>query len=389
MWRWLQRLRPYREITDEEFRTQRDRVLQRAPVPAFWLFGKTGSGKTSLVKFLTGAERAEIGNGFQPQTARSEQYEFPAPDSPLLRFIDTRGLGESRYDPAEDIRKLAATTQLMLVTVRVLDHALSDVVAPLREIRAAVPQRPVVLVLTCLHEAYPGAQHPQPDPFAGGLLPDSIPADLRRSIAAQQERFDGLVDRIVPVDLTRPEEGFAEPNFGGDRLQAALLVLLPAAYRQTLLTLDESLRSLKELNERRAMPYIISHSTLAATAGAVPVPWVDIPAVAAIQSHLVCRLAAIYGQQVRARMVLKMAGPIGGRMLVRLAVRGALKFVPFVGLAANAALAYAYTYGLGKACCWYFGQVCQGNAPSEAELQRVWESQLLQAAQLWRKEPRP
>jgi uncharacterized protein (DUF697 family) len=88
-------------------------------------------------------------------------------------------------------------------------------------------------------------------------------------------------------------------------------------------------------------------------------------------------------------MVLKMAGPIGGRMLVRLAVRGALKFVPFVGLAANAALAYAYTYGLGKACCWYFGQVCQGNAPSEAELQRVWESQLLQAAQLWRKEPRP
>src|SRR5512137_2976282 len=102
MFGWLKRLRPYREITDEEFRAQRDRILRRAPVPVIWLFGKTGSGKTSLVKYLTGAERAEIGCGYKPQTQRSEHFDFPSADSPLVRFIDTRGLGESRYDPAED-----------------------------------------------------------------------------------------------------------------------------------------------------------------------------------------------------------------------------------------------------------------------------------------------
>jgi uncharacterized protein (DUF697 family) len=208
---------------------------------------------------------------------------------------------------------------------------------------------------------------------------------LRRSIAAQQERFAGLVDTIVPLDLTRPEDGFDEPEFGGDRLQAALLAMLPAAYRQTLLTLHDSTKPLKNLNDRRALPHVIGHSMLAASAAAVPLPWVDIPIVAAIQSHLVYRLAGIYGQHLDVRTLLEMAAPIGGRLLARQAVRETLKFIPFVGVAANAALAYAYTYGLGKACSWYFGQVRQGNAPSAQDLEQVWREQLTQAAEAWKK----
>jgi len=123
---------------------------------------------------------------------------------------------------------------------------------------------------------------------------------------------------------------------------------------------------------------------LAATAAAVPLPWLDIPVVAAIQSHLMYRLASVYGQQWNVRALLEMAGPIGGRLLARQAVRSTLKFIPFVGAAANAALAYGYTYGLGKACGWYFGQVRQGNAPSAQELERVWRDQLTQAAQMWK-----
>ena len=55
-------------IPKEDFESERQRILHRAPVPVFWLFGKTGSGKTSIIKFLTGAQSAEIGNGFAPQT---------------------------------------------------------------------------------------------------------------------------------------------------------------------------------------------------------------------------------------------------------------------------------------------------------------------------------
>jgi len=385
MFRKLKRWLPFCSLSDEDYRRERDRLLDRAPVPVFWLFGKTGSGKTSIVKYLTGAERAEIGGGFRPQTQCSQQYDFPSADAPLVRFLDTRGLGETRYDPAEDIQQFASSAHVVIVTVRALDHALAEIVEPLRAIRKAAPMRPALLALTCLHEAYPGRQHPQPDPFGSTLLPDQLPPDLRRSIAVQQERFAGLADTIVPLDLTQAEDGFDEPEFGGPRLTAALLAMLPAAYRQSLLALHEAMKSLKDLNDRRALPYVIGHSMLAASAAAVPLPWVDIPVVAAIQTHLVYRLAGIYGQHLDRRMLLEMAGPVGGRLLARQLVRETLKFIPFLGVAANSALAYAYTHGLGKACCWYFGQVRQGNAPSAQDLEQVWHDQLTQAAQAWKK----
>jgi uncharacterized protein (DUF697 family) len=180
-------------------------------------------------------------------------------------------------------------------------------------------------------------------------------------------------------------EEFAEPNFGGDRLKAALVDLLPAAYRQTILNLDEAMRPLRDLKERQAMPYILSYSTLAATAAAVPVPWIDIPVVMALQSHMVSKLAKIYGQSLDHKLVAPLAGAMSGRLLARLTVRSTFKLVPIIGAAANAALAFAYMWASGRAWCWYFGELRAGNAPSEAEVQRIWHGQLSSAAELWKR----
>lgn len=373
-------------MSDEEFRREQRRILERAPVPLLWLLGKTGSGKSSIVRFLTGADQAEIGSGFRPQTRTSKLYDFPDAESPLVRFLDTRGLGEIDYDPAEDLQQFDQRANVIVVTVRVMDQALAEVVEPLRRIRSARPERPVLLVLTCLHEAYPQQQHPVDDPFRDQAIPETLSEQLRRSLQRQHQRFAGLVDRVVPIDLTPPEEGFVDPDFGGDRLRATLLELLPVAYRQTLLALEDSVQSLHQLHERRAIPYVISYSAMAATAAAVPLPWVDIPVVTALQAHLVYRLAHVYQQPVGAKTFLEMAAPIGGRLLVRQAVRGVLKFVPWVGMAANATLAYAYTYGLGKACCWYFGRVRSGDAPTADELQEIWQSELTRAARYWKQQ---
>src|SRR5690606_17039402 len=123
------------------------------------------------------------------------------------------------------------------------------------------PKRPVLLVLSCLHEAYPRQQHPQPDLFESSAVdqtwPETLPPRMRQQLDAQRERFEGLVDRIVPLDITKPEEGFIPPDFGGARLKQALIELLPAAYRQSLLSLDTMLQPLRDLNERRALPYVL------------------------------------------------------------------------------------------------------------------------------------
>lgn len=382
-------------MTEQSYQEQSEKLVARAPIPVFWLFGKTGSGKTSIVRFLTGAERAEIGNGFAPQTRHSQQYDFPADAPPVLRFLDTRGLGESRYDPAEDIERFNEQAQMVIVVVRAMDHALEPIVEPLKAIRRAKPERPVLLALTTLHEAYPQRQHPTVDPFdaEGRLLKEPanaedapLPDELRRSLDKQRERFAGLVDRIVPIDFTQPEDGFEQTDFGGERLHAALMQLLPAAYRQTMIELQQAVGSERDELDRRAMTYVVGYSTLAATAAAVPIPWVDIPVVMGIQSHLIYRLGVIYGEPMNASLAAQTFSAIGGRLLTKMLLRESLKIIPYIGMAANAALAYAYTFGLGKAVCWYLRQTQKGRRPTDAEVERVWQEQIQAAAAHWRRQ---
>src|SRR5215207_6810651 len=92
-----------------------EELRHRTPVPVFWLYGKTQSGKTSLIKFLTGADDAEIGQGFRPCTSHSREYQFPTPDAPLLTFLDTRGVDEPGYDATEDIAAFDPTAHVIIV----------------------------------------------------------------------------------------------------------------------------------------------------------------------------------------------------------------------------------------------------------------------------------
>jgi uncharacterized protein (DUF697 family) len=401
-------------LTDEQFEAERFELLKKIPIPVFWLFGKTGSGKSSIIRVITGSSQAEIGNGFQPQTRTSFRYDFPSSSQTLLRFLDTRGLGEAGYNPREDIDSFDAATHVVIVVVRVMDHALAEVIEPLREIRAARPTRPIVLALTCLHEAYPFEQHPDPDPFdaevaangsnselhgseansvdqnadhpSANVSPSrlAIHPELRRTLREQEIRFAGLVDRIVPIDLTRPEEGFHHPDYGGRRLEETLIELLPSAYRQALIHLDDVRESLRDLSEKQAMPTILTYSSLAATSAVSPLPWVDIPVVMALQTRLVYLLADLYDQKMNAALLAKMAGAVGGRLAVRFAIKAPLKLIPFVGQTANAAMAFAYTFSLGKACCWYFGQMQNGHVPSADDLNKVWGEHMQHAMATWK-----
>src|SRR5438552_12111982 len=90
---------------DEALHHTMDRLRAKAPVPVLWLFGKTQSGKTSIIKYLTGADQAEIGTGFRPCTRFSSRYLFPTEEAPLLSFLDTRGLDEPGYHGTEDLAR--------------------------------------------------------------------------------------------------------------------------------------------------------------------------------------------------------------------------------------------------------------------------------------------
>jgi uncharacterized protein (DUF697 family) len=164
-----------------------------------------------------------------------------------------------------------------------------------------------------------------------------------------------------------------------------LIESLPAAHRQTLITLDRATRELQDLYARHALPHIVAYSSMAATAGAIPIPWVDLFIIPGIQTRMIYHLAEYYGQPLSATRFLELASTLGMGMLVRQAVREVVKFVPFVGSVVGAALAGAATFALGKAFCFYYSAVHQGHVPRPEDLRRYYQEQLALAEQLWRK----
>jgi uncharacterized protein (DUF697 family) len=272
----------------------------------------------------------------------------------------------------------------------VLDHAQETVLGPLRTIRKAQAQ-PVVLVLTCLHEAYPQQQHPLPYPFekdAPLATSPALPEDLLRSMAEQRRRFEGLVDHCVAVDLTPRVEGFTDPDYGGPHLRQVLADLLPTAYRQTLLNLAEAQHDLQDLAAHQALPHILAYSSLAATAGALPVPLVDLLLLSTIQSRMVYDLARVYGQPMTRQRFAEIASTLGVGMLLRQGAREMIKLIPFlgpvVGSVAGGAMAGAATFALGKAFCYYYQAVHQGHVPQAHDLRRYYREQLALAQQAWK-----
>jgi predicted GTPase len=326
-----------KDESEATLKAKLEELRQRTPTPVIWLFGKTQSGKTSIVRFLTGADDAEIGQGFRPTTRYSREYHFPTADTPLLSFLDTRGLGEPGYDAAEDIAQFDQKAHVVLVTIKVMDHAQAEVIEQLRKIHAARPDRPIVLVPTCLHEADPQAQHVQPYPFAKPVLDAPLPENLVRSLEEQKRRFAGLYTHCVPIDLTRPEEGYTDPNYGGEYLKQVLIEVLPEAYRQTLVTLDAATGELRDLYERRATPHILSYAMLATSAGAFPIPGVDVVVLPAIQLRMINYLATLYGRPMTAQGFMELAASLGLGMLTRQLARSMMKFIPGVGSVVAAA----------------------------------------------------
>lgn len=337
----------------------------RARAPVVWLLGKVQSGKTSIIRAITGSTTAEIGDGFRPCTRTARVYEFPS-DIPVLRFLDTRGLGEVSYDPAEDLAVSEVSAHLVLAAMRATDPGQEAVVAVLREVRARHPDWPIVVAQTSLHDAYPpGRGHVLPYPFEAGAPPeavDAIPIDLMRSLAYQRTLLDrlpgdGLV-RFVPIDLTRPEDGLEPVDYGLDALMEALAAAAPAGM---LAVLDAMPGFAADSKAKAAGPIVMGHAMAAAGSDLVPVPMAGAIAVTTIQARMLSKLGSLYGIAWDRRAYAELGAALGAGTLARLAsgigLRQLAKLIPVygqtAGAAASAAASFAITYALGKAAAYY------------------------------------
>lgn len=387
-WSRLRRLLLSPRVDDTSLESVLRAARERQPLPVVWLLGKAQSGKTSIIRALTGSPRAEIGNGFRPCTRTAQLYDFPA-EAPVVRFLDTRGLGEVAYDPGEDIRYCESQAHLVLGVAKATDLAQEAVFDVLHAVRRRHPRWPVLIAQTGLHEAYPpGTGHVVPYPFDRPPWPPAVPQALTRVLLAQRAGLGSLPGDLTtlwaPVDLTLPEDGLEPADYGLDALWSAIGEVSSLDLRVRLCG-DAGVR---DAFASAAHPHIVGHALAAAAVGALPA--VDLLGVPAVQAKLLHSLAALYGLPWTRRLASEFLGLLGLGAGVgytaRLLGRGLVKLVPVLGQTLGAAwgagASAATTYALGKAAGYYFGSHRLGERIDAATLRRVYADALASGARL-------
>jgi uncharacterized protein (DUF697 family) len=358
------------------------RQSARAAALVVWLLGKTGAGKTAIISAITGDARAEVGLGFEPCTRTARFYDVP-PETPLVRFLDTRGLGEAGYDAASDMSWCEQQSHLVLVVMQVSDPDQHVVLHALEQARRRHPEWPVIVAQTGLHRLYPdGMAHPiaYPKDEPDDETQTSLPHALRQALTYQRKLFDGLrgpQPRFVPIDFTEPADGFPPCDYGLEDLLGILTEAFPVAFE----ALHRTRADMENDRIRaKARPLIYSCGTAAAGAGAVPVPIVGVGGLASVIATMLQILAKRYQVEWTPRIFGEFSGAIGGGavagFLLRYGLRETIKLVPVLGTVAagalNAAAAFAVTVAIGEAACLWLAYQRRGlSAPSE-EVRRAF-----------------
>ena len=385
-WNTLRQNILHPKMDDEEVERCLKKVRDKLPTPVFWLLGKTQSGKTSLIRAITGATDAEIGNGFKPCTKTARMYPFPQEDECMLKFLDTRGLGEVAYDPAEDMGVFESQAHLIIVVLKALDHAQECVLKPLREILREHPHWPLIVVQISLHEGYPRHDFPhiQPYPYHEYPFPPSVPIDLARSLSAQRELFADWDAQFVAVDFTLPEDGFQPVHYGLTSLWQAIELSMPAGLRGMLQDVREAHQTLRDVYFRRAHQHVLFYAAASGAAAALPVPLLDIPLLLALQAKMCHSISKVYGQPKNAHQAVEILSTMGSGFALRMLGRELLKFIPILGSVVSAGYASACTYAMGRTLCTYFSRVKAGDVPSEEARTRMWDEAFEQGRERFR-----
>ncbi|MDB4621216.1 GTP-binding DUF697 domain-containing protein [Rubripirellula sp.] len=327
-----------------------------AHLPTLWLLGKTGAGKSTLVQSITGNTDAEIGKGFRPCTENSMQFGFPVV-KPVLQFLDTRGLGESGYDAAEDIELCARQGHALVIVMKVGDTEQSDVLHAIRKIKSSQKISNYLLVHTASH-------------LVSGIH------ERERLVQYNYEQ----TQRILGSEISSVVVDFKLPNGamdGVDNLLNALSEMLPIVS----LLLKKKQCNDEEVKQFQALQaQVIWYSGVAGVSDIVP--GIGLVAVPGIQWKMLSDLARSYDMNWNKSALAELLGALGAGIGVRYSMkfgtRQVVKFLPAwgqtVGAASAAVMSFCTTYAIGRVACKYMHHKNHNEHVSDEELRALFYS---------------
>lgn len=202
------------------------------------LIGKTGSGKSSIVRYLTGSPGVQVGDGYKSCTPGNIEYGIPMEQS-LVQMLDTRGLGEAGYDAAQTIDELVEQADMVVATIRLSDMNQEVLLSALKVFRSRRRPTPVLVVQTCIHELYSSRNVDHPTPYIDlGSDIQAVSKEYQRAREASlyhkrlMKAVSGPNLTFVQIDFTASADGFLPADFGGQQLCDAFVELASQALRQ-------------------------------------------------------------------------------------------------------------------------------------------------------------
>lgn len=309
----------------------------QGPLPVIWLLGKTGAGKSSLVHWLTGLPGAVVGNGFQPCTRTAQSFDFPQ-DAPLMRFLDTRGLGEAHYDPVEDLAMAEGAAHLLVVVARLDDPVQGDVAEVLASVRKKMRDR-VVLV------------------HSGADLVSDAEERTRARAATQMVMAKAFRESVPEVELSLAT---------GDGLDPLLDLMEAKLPEVAELLHDATYGDAEGLRWQEHRDMVLWYAGAAGGSDTLPVvggltgPVLQL----AMLTALAQRYQVEWTWRRRGEFLAALGTATAAAYGISYGARQALKLVPVVGQTAGAATSGVVTFGttlaLGRAAALFLHKISQG-----------------------------
>jgi uncharacterized protein (DUF697 family)/predicted GTPase len=307
------------------------------------IFGKTGTGKSTLINAMFGAEVAPTGIG-DAVTPEPTYYEHP---SGLFGLYDSKGVETGEHGDAvlesfratvEDSRRRPLEEQIHVIwyVIRAGDkrfeHGQAEFVRALAELGL-----PVMVVLTQV-------------PRRGRRI-DPNAVTLAQSIRARELPIAPANN--VFFTMAKPDAFNGIEAHGLKGLLTVSLQVAPDGVAAAL-TAVQRVDIERKIDAARAV--VRNATAAAATAGAVPIPFADAAVLVPLQVGMMAKVAATFGLGLQKGTLASLAGAAlsagGITQLGKAVVTNLLKFVPGLNLAAGvirAGVAASLTYAVGEA----------------------------------------
>ncbi len=312
------------------------------------VFGKTGTGKSTLINAIFGREVAVTGTG-APVTAGVDYYAHP---DGILGIYDSRGfeMGEAGEQVLASLQRIVDESRRKPLpeqihaawyTLRWSDRRFESGQAEF--VRKLSDMVPVIFVLTQV-----------PANLAGQKHQDAV--RLARYVEAQMLPLSP--DSTVYLTNALADEFTGSPVHGLQDLLTATFATAPEAARRALTAAQLIDR---ERKRQEAKGVIIAATGSALATGVTPIPFSDAAILVPIQIGMIARITAVYGLTVPGNQLASLVGSLilagGATTAGRWLVASALRFVPggqLPAMAISGGVAASLTGAMG----WAWVAVC-------------------------------